>query len=68
MNAANEVAVAAFLDRQIPFLAIPRLIETVLAALPVFTVNTLEDVLNADAAARVAAREWVCSFAPDAQS
>ena len=57
MNAANEVAVAAFLDRQIPFLAIPRLIEDVLAALPVYAVNTLDDVLDADAAARATAHE-----------
>ncbi len=52
LNAANEIAVAAFLDKQIAFLAIPRLIETVLAALPVATVRCLEDVLNADAEAR----------------
>jgi 1-deoxy-D-xylulose-5-phosphate reductoisomerase len=59
LNAANEVAVDAFLDRQIPFLAIPRLIEDVLATLPVAAVNTLEDVLNADAAARAAVLEMV---------
>jgi 1-deoxy-D-xylulose-5-phosphate reductoisomerase len=59
LNAANEVAVDAFLDRQIPFLAIPRLIEEVLAALPVAAVNTLDDVLNADEAARTAALELV---------
>ena len=35
LNAANEVAVAAFLDRQIPFLSIPRVIEEVLDTLPV---------------------------------
>jgi len=59
MNAANEIAVAAFLDKQIAFLAIPRLIEDVLAGLPVSDVNTLDDVLNADGAARAAALEWV---------
>jgi len=64
LNAANEVAVAAFLDRKIPFLAIPRLIEDVLAALPVARVNTLDDVLNADAAARAAALDLVRSLAP----
>jgi 1-deoxy-D-xylulose-5-phosphate reductoisomerase len=57
LNAANEVAVAAFLNKQIPFLAIPRLIEDVLADLPVTTVNTLDDVINADAAARVVAND-----------
>src|SRR5205814_9982284 len=30
LNAADEVAVAAFLDRQIPFLAIPEVVEAVL--------------------------------------
>ena len=59
LNAANEVAVAAFLDQQIPFLAIPRVIEKVLAALPVESVNTLDDVLHADAAARIAAQEMI---------
>ena len=59
LNAANEVAVAAFLDERISFLAIPRLIEEVLAALPVLTVNTLDDVLAADVAARAAAQEII---------
>jgi 1-deoxy-D-xylulose-5-phosphate reductoisomerase len=57
LNAANEIAVDAFLDRRIPFLAIPRLIEDVLATFPASTVNTLDDVLNADAAARAVAIE-----------
>ena len=34
LNAANEVAAAAFLDKQIPFLSIPRVIEAVLDARP----------------------------------
>lgn len=61
LNAANEVAVAAFLNKQIPFLAIPRLIEDVLADLPVTTVNTLEDVISADAAARIVANDLMKS-------
>jgi len=56
LNAANEVAVAAFLARKISFLEIARLIAEVLAKLPSCTVHTLEDVLQADAAARVAAQ------------
>ena len=56
MNAANEAAVAAFLEREISFLAIPRVIEEVLGALPTTPVGTLEDVLEADRAAREAAR------------
>ncbi len=59
LNAANEVAVAAFLERRIPFLAIPRLIEAVLGVLPASPVEVLDDVLAADAAARAAAGEWL---------
>ncbi|BBE49929.1 1-deoxy-D-xylulose 5-phosphate reductoisomerase [Ferriphaselus amnicola] len=62
LNAANEVAVAAFLDRQIPFLAIPRLIEAVLERLPVKAVTAVEDVLTADADARATALELMPSF------
>jgi len=57
LNAANEVAVAAFLDRQISFIAVPRLIEEVLSALPVSPVKVMEDVLAADRAGREAAHE-----------
>ncbi|MBI4808155.1 MAG: 1-deoxy-D-xylulose-5-phosphate reductoisomerase [Nitrosomonadales bacterium] len=59
LNAANEVAVAAFLDRRIAFLDIPRLIEVVLGKVARKEVNELQDVLDADAAARIAAQEWV---------
>lgn len=59
LNAANEVAVAAFLDRRIPFLSIPRVIAAVLDALPVRTVGSLDDVLDADAEARRAAQQHI---------
>jgi len=55
LNAANEVAVAAFLDGHIPFLSIPNVIEAVLNSLPVEIISSLEDVLGADASARRAA-------------
>jgi len=51
-NAANEVAVAAFLAGQIPFLAIPRLIDQTLQAVENFEPSTLAAVLDADAGAR----------------
>jgi 1-deoxy-D-xylulose-5-phosphate reductoisomerase len=57
LNAANEAAVAAFLERRIPYLAIPRVIEQVLSAMPAEPVRALEDVLAADEAARAAADE-----------
>lgn len=52
LNAANEVAVAAFLDRRLSFLGIPRLIESTLSALPAGPEGSLADVLQADAEAR----------------
>jgi 1-deoxy-D-xylulose-5-phosphate reductoisomerase len=59
LNAANEVAVEAFLDRRIAFLDIPRLIEAVLGEVAYTEVQVLQDVLDADATARVVAREWI---------
>jgi 1-deoxy-D-xylulose-5-phosphate reductoisomerase len=51
-NAANEVAVAAFLAGRLPFLAIPRVVETVLAEMPALPSPDLAAVLAADAEAR----------------
>lgn len=59
LNAANEEAVAAFLDRRISFLDIPRLIEAVLGKISSTAVGALQDVLDADASARAAAQEWI---------
>lgn len=58
LNAANEIAVSAFLDRKIGFMDIPRLIESVLEEAHILTADTLENVIAADAAAREAAHEW----------
>lgn len=56
-NAANEVAVAAFLNSQLPFLAIPRVVEHCLAKVKNFEPADLAAVLNADSEARrIAAR------------
>ncbi len=52
LNAANEVAVAAFLDAGLRFTAIPRIIEAALAAVPVIDSPDLDAVLQADRAAR----------------
>jgi len=59
LNAANEVAVAAFLAKQISFLSIPRVIDAVLDALPVNAVGSLDDVLGADGEARRAAQRQI---------
>jgi 1-deoxy-D-xylulose-5-phosphate reductoisomerase len=57
LNAANEEAVAAFLDGRIPFTAIPESIAEVMEAHPPSAISALEDVLAADAWARARARE-----------
>ena len=51
-NAANEVAVSAFLGGQIPFLAIPRVVEHTLATIQNFEPGDLAAVLAADTDAR----------------
>jgi 1-deoxy-D-xylulose-5-phosphate reductoisomerase len=52
LNAANEVAVEAFLQRRLSFLEIPEVIERVLARHHTTPADSLEDVLNADDWAR----------------
>ena len=59
LNAANEVAVDAFLNNKISFLDIPRLIKHVLEKHISVAVETLEDVLLADRQSRIAAQEWI---------
>lgn len=59
LNAANEVAVDAFLNKKITFLDIPRLIKHVLEKHISVAVETLEDVLLADRQSRIAAQEWI---------
>ncbi|HJY86946.1 MAG TPA: 1-deoxy-D-xylulose-5-phosphate reductoisomerase [Candidatus Acidoferrales bacterium] len=56
LNAADEVAVTAFLERRLPFLGIPRVIERVLERMPRNTLRGIEDVLAADGQAR----QWAC--------
>jgi 1-deoxy-D-xylulose-5-phosphate reductoisomerase len=62
LNAANEVAVAEFLEERLPFKAIPALIEGVLEKQAIKAVERLEDVIEADNAARSLAREWIQSM------
>ena len=59
LNAADEIAVAAFLERRIPFTGIPRTIEQVLAATPEAHPTTIAEVLAADREARERAREYL---------
>jgi 1-deoxy-D-xylulose-5-phosphate reductoisomerase len=52
LNAANEVAVSAFLDERIGFLSIPALVEDALAAGPLLPADSLDVLLDADLRAR----------------
>ena len=52
LNAANEVAVAAFLDRRIPYLGIAASLEAMLGRLSGLPAESLEDLMAADATAR----------------
>jgi 1-deoxy-D-xylulose-5-phosphate reductoisomerase len=63
LNAANEVAVDAFLEHQLPFLGIADVISAALDAVPVEPVADLQAVLAADATGRQAARHALARFA-----
>jgi 1-deoxy-D-xylulose-5-phosphate reductoisomerase len=63
MNAANEVAVAAFLARRIGFLEIVRTVEAVLDRLGAPPANDLDSIIAFDAAARQAADVSILSRA-----
>jgi 1-deoxy-D-xylulose-5-phosphate reductoisomerase len=63
LNAANEIAVHAFLNGELPFLGIAAVIEQTLAALPERPVRHFSDLYAADAEARDHARE-LCQGAP----
>ena len=59
LNAANECAVAAFLDSRLRFDQIPQLIEQVVAADAATPLGGLEDVFAADRRARARADHWL---------
>lgn len=59
LNAANEVAVGAFIDGHIRFTQIPAMIESVLQAEPVRAADSLDAVFSADRRARELAGHWL---------
>jgi 1-deoxy-D-xylulose-5-phosphate reductoisomerase len=61
MNAANEELVASFLAGQTRFIDIPRHLETVMQRHRNYEASTLEDLLEADQWARLAARDLITS-------
>jgi 1-deoxy-D-xylulose-5-phosphate reductoisomerase len=68
LNAADEVAVAAFLERRLTFLGIPEVIERVLGRTPRARFEKMDDVLAADAEARRMAKEEVVRLAVTANA
>jgi 1-deoxy-D-xylulose-5-phosphate reductoisomerase len=52
LNAANEVAVAAFLDERLPFLGIPDVVERTLAQIDCPPASSLDELIEMDAEAR----------------
>lgn len=64
LNAANEIAVAAFLDGRLPFLYISAIIEETLQSIPSTSVGALDDVIEADRRAR----SWAVQVVDRSQS
>jgi 1-deoxy-D-xylulose-5-phosphate reductoisomerase len=62
LNAADEVAVSAFLEGSIPFQAIPAVIEEVVSETPAGKMESIREVLSVDQSARLRAREIVAGL------
>lgn len=60
LNAANEVAVAAFLDGRLGFTAIPEVIASTLSAIPSVDAHGLDEILAVDTQARSVAEQTIC--------
>lgn len=59
LNAANEEAVAAFLDGRITFWRIQACVAAILSSIPAEPAHTLEQVMDTDRQTREAARTWI---------
>jgi 1-deoxy-D-xylulose-5-phosphate reductoisomerase len=68
LNAANEVAVEAFLDRRLPFTGIAQVIEQVLAEMDAQPLASLEQVYAVDVEARALAARFISRRAAPASS
>ena len=62
MNAANEIAVDAFLNNALPYLEIPRIVESVLNSISIINPKNLEEIIEADAIARRSAIEFIKAY------
>ncbi|MCL4139523.1 UNVERIFIED_CONTAM: hypothetical protein GTU68_031293 [Idotea baltica] len=65
LNAANEIAVEAFLQEVMIFTDIPNIIDKTLQAMPVVQVSSIDDVLQIDHEARQIANQALKSFSRD---
>ena len=63
LNAANEIAVSAFLNKKIGFLDISKTIESVLDAVPIANLDTLASVVENDQLSRQIAKSVIESCA-----
>ena len=61
LNAANEIAVAAFLEGGIRFTDIAAVVEAVLESMPAGSLASIDDVLETDGEARIAAKSQVAA-------
>jgi 1-deoxy-D-xylulose-5-phosphate reductoisomerase len=59
LNAANEIAVAAFLEGRIRFTQIPELIAEALARVPAPALDSIDTCVDVDARTRAAVRDWL---------
>lgn len=59
LNAANEIAVAAFLDEGLPYLQVPVVVEKALNAISTSKADSLDEILHVDAQARKVARDFI---------
>jgi 1-deoxy-D-xylulose-5-phosphate reductoisomerase len=62
LNAANEIAVAAFLKEQIGFTNIPQVVEHTLQKLENSVADNIESILNKDEVARQVAQQYISSI------
>jgi 1-deoxy-D-xylulose-5-phosphate reductoisomerase len=63
LNAANEVAVAAFLQEQVGFTDIAKVCDSVLQSIQADEADSLETLLAIDKQARLAANKWLQEYA-----
>jgi 1-deoxy-D-xylulose-5-phosphate reductoisomerase len=63
LNAANEVAVAAFLEQRLPYLQIANVVRDTLSAIQSVPASSIEIVLGADAQARQVAAQLIPTLA-----